>query len=261
MDVKKPSNPYDKFKKKEQKRCAKDPVYFIESYINFKHPIHGITNLKLYDYQKDLIELYAFNNKVVSKMPRQSGKTLCGLGVMLWKALFYPESYIFVASYNMNYTMDILEKIRFACELLPDFFKTNIVAYDKSFIEFANGSKIFGQRVMETLGKATSLSMIYFDEIAYVETRIMEQAWLSLMPTLLMSDGKCIVSSTPNSKDDFFDKIWNSANDRLHGNGFTPYAVSWKDIPRSKSLYQFEKEMREQLGDERWMREFECEVV
>ena len=34
-------NIYDLYKLKELKRCIKDPVYFLENYMKFQHPMKG----------------------------------------------------------------------------------------------------------------------------------------------------------------------------------------------------------------------------
>ena len=35
-------------------KCAKDPIYFAERYIQIVHVDHGLIPIKLYEYQKDI---------------------------------------------------------------------------------------------------------------------------------------------------------------------------------------------------------------
>lgn len=261
------TNPYERFLKRELARCSKDPVYFIENYFRMEHPTRGIINFELYDYQKDLIELYAFSDKVISKLPRQSGKTMCAAGVLLWKAIFQDNFNIMIGSCNTTCAKEILNRIHLACINLPHFFGANIKSFNKSQIEFENNSTIFAYSLTGRSARGQTLSAVYLDEFAFVEPHVAEQAWLSILPTLVHG-GKCIVTSTPMFENDPFDKIWKSATDVVSGdkekcigvNGFKTFSISWKDIPRIKSNKQFEQEMREALGDERWKREYECEV-
>jgi len=58
----------------ELKKCLNDPIYFIETYVRIQHPSRGAVNFKLYDYQKDLIELYAKNSDSIVLSARQTGK-------------------------------------------------------------------------------------------------------------------------------------------------------------------------------------------
>ena len=263
--VAKAMTPYDMFKRTEFMKCAKDPVYFIENYVKIQHPCHGMVNFKLYDYQKELIELYAFNDKVISKMPRQSGKTVCAIGVILWKAIFDANSMILVTSFNFESSCEMMKKIRIAFDELPDLFHIDILKYSGRSIDFSNGSTIISSKLTERAGHGCTLTMIYFDELAFVKPEIAEQALAALMPALMHYGGKCIITSTPMANDDMFMKVWNKAaqvdNDDVGNNGFKTYTIDWRDIPRTKSPQEFEIEMRAILGDEAWKREYECEVV
>ena len=264
-------NTYDLYKLKELKKCIKDPVYFIETYMKIQHPTRGVINFELYDYQKELIELYAFNRFSVALLPRQSGKTTCAAGFLLWRAMFKPDSTILVASYQQSSASEIMQRIRFAYEEFPDFLRAGVLEYNKGTITFDNGSRIISSATTEKTGRGYALSLIYLDEFAFVDQRLAKEFWTSLSPTL-STGGDCIITSTPNAFDDQFATIWQGANDvydsfgnlrpdGLGANGFKAYSIDWQDVPRSKSTEEFEREMREQIGDERWMREFECQFI
>ena len=60
----------------EYARCASDPVYFCEKYVKIIHVDHGLIPLKLYDYQKEIIEAITHNRRVVVNTSRQAGKAL-----------------------------------------------------------------------------------------------------------------------------------------------------------------------------------------
>jgi hypothetical protein len=63
---------YDQIR--EFRKCATDPIYFIENYIYIRHPVKGQTKFVLYDYQRELILAYHNNKEVITLFPRQSGK-------------------------------------------------------------------------------------------------------------------------------------------------------------------------------------------
>lgn len=55
-------------------KCMKDPIYFAEKYIQIVHVDKGQIPIKLYEYQKEIIES-SFNNRfVIVNSSRQSGK-------------------------------------------------------------------------------------------------------------------------------------------------------------------------------------------
>ena len=82
---------YNRFKLQELKKCLKDPVYFLENYMKIQHPVKGAIDFHPYDYQRELIEIYANNRSSIALMPRQSGKTTCAAGFLLWRAMFHAD--------------------------------------------------------------------------------------------------------------------------------------------------------------------------
>ena len=61
---------YDTFRMQELKKCLNDPVYFAETYVKIQHPTKG----GIWEFQRELIRIYAENRYSVSLLPRQSGK-------------------------------------------------------------------------------------------------------------------------------------------------------------------------------------------
>lgn len=59
---------------KEYMKCAEDPIYFAEKYIQIVHVDRGLIPIKLYDYQKEIINAITFNRRVVANTSRQAGK-------------------------------------------------------------------------------------------------------------------------------------------------------------------------------------------
>jgi hypothetical protein len=60
----------------EYNRCASDPIYFIENYVEINSLDKGYVKFKVRGYQKDLIEKYHKHNKNIVLSSRQSGKCL-----------------------------------------------------------------------------------------------------------------------------------------------------------------------------------------
>ena len=58
----------------EYMKCAEDPIYFAEKYIKIVHVDHGFIPIRLYDYQKEIIEATVNNRRVVCNTSRQAGK-------------------------------------------------------------------------------------------------------------------------------------------------------------------------------------------
>ena len=265
-------NKYDIYKLQELKKCLNDPIYFLDTHMIIQHPTRGGIPFKMYDYQKELVDNYANNRFAIALLPRQSGKTTCAAGFLLWKAMFNADSTILVAAHQYSGASEIMQRIRYAYEELPDFLRAGVMEYNKGSITFDNGSRIISQATTEKTGRGLSLTLIYLDEFAFVEHRIAQEFWTSLAPTLT-TGGACIITSTPNSEIDQFAEIWREANNTidsetglerengLGSNEFKSFTINWKQVPRDEEDEDFEAKMRAQLGDDRWLREFECEFI
>lgn len=69
---------WDQFKIDEFLKCKEDPLYFAEQYIKIINVDEGFVNIKLYDYQKEIIETFKKTRKLAVLQSRQSGKCVTG---------------------------------------------------------------------------------------------------------------------------------------------------------------------------------------
>lgn len=245
-------------------KAATDPVYFIKEYMWIQHPTRGRVRFELYDYQVDLINTYQSNKYSINMLGRQMGKSTCAAGYLLWYAMFVPDSTILIAAHKYTGSQEIMQRVRFMYENLPEWIKAGVVSYNKGSIDFDNGSRIVSATTTENTGRGMSLTLVYLDEFAFVPPRIAKEFWTSLSPTL-STGGKCIITSTPNQDNDQFAQIWNDAiknfdefgNVKATGkNGFASIKYVWSDHPdRDPSWADHE---RSKIGEERFLREHEC---
>lgn len=59
-------------------RCSIDPVYWAEKYIKIVSVDHGVIPIKLYDFQKEIIESTLNNRRTIVLTGRQQGKCVKG---------------------------------------------------------------------------------------------------------------------------------------------------------------------------------------
>jgi len=200
-------------------------------------------------------------------MPRQTGKSTTAAGYLLWYAMFVPDSTILVAAHKYTGSQEIMQRIRYGYESVPDFIRAGVTSYNKGSIDFDNGSRIVSATTTENTGRGMSISLLYCDEFAFVRPSIAKEFWTSISPTLA-TGGKCIITSTPNSDEDQFALIWKQANKCLDEfgnetelgiNGFKAFRSRWQEHPDRDE--KWETEQRAQLGEERFRREMECEFI
>ena len=251
-------------------RCADPetgPRYFMDNYFYIQHPVKGSIQYHPYDYQERLIDTYHSYRFSISLMPRQTGKSTSAAGYILWYAMFIPDSTILIAAHKYLGAQEIMQRIRYAYENCPDFIRAGVTSYNKGSIDFENGSRIVAQTTTENTGRGMSISLLYCDEFAFVRPSIAEEFWTSITPTL-STGGKCIITSTPNSDEDQFARIWRGANKTIDEfgnetqvgvNGFKAYRSRWQEHPDRDDKWA--EEMRAQLGEERFRREMECEFI
>jgi hypothetical protein len=252
---------------KEFKACCDKktgPLYFMKNYMRIQHPTRGSISFVPYNYQLDLINNYNNNRLSINMLGRQMGKTTVAAGYLLWYAMFIPDSTVLVASNKGKSAAEIMQRVRYAYENIPDYIRAGVTSYNKNSIEFDNGSRIIAETTTETTGRGMSISLVYLDEFAFVPTRISKEFWTSLSPTLA-TGGKCIITSTPNSDDDTFSAIWKQANNlydefgnerEIGANGFKAFIATWEQHPDRDDAWAAQE--RSSIGEERFLREHFC---
>jgi len=251
-------------------KCC-DPVtgyyHFMSNFFYIQHPTKGVLKYQPYDYQEELIDTYHNNRYAIALLGRQMGKTISAAGYLLWYAMFIADSTILIAAHKGKGAKEIMQRIRFAYENCPDHIRCGVVNYNQFNIDFENGSRIDSATTTENTGRGMSLSLLYLDEFAFVRPTIAKEFWTSISATLA-TGGKCIITSTPNSDEDQFAELWFDANKtedeygnqtHLGINGFKAYKAIWSQHPDRDEKWG--NQMRIQLGDDRFLREHECEFI
>jgi hypothetical protein len=251
-------------------KCA-DPIsgpeYFMSNYFYIQHPTKGRMLYEPFEYQKRLIHSYHNYRFSISLMPRQTGKSTSAAGYLLWYAMFVPDSTILIAAHKYTGSQEIMQRIRYAYESVPDHIRAGATSYNKGSIDFDNGSRIVSATTTENTGRGMSISLLYADEFAFVRPTIGREFWTSISPTLA-TGGKCIITSTPNSDEDQFATLWKGANKCLDEfgneteigiNGFKAFRSYWNEHPDRDEAWAVQQ--RAQLGDERFRREMDCEFI
>lgn len=251
----------------ELAKCASDPLYFISEHCWIQHPTKGRMKFKLFEYQKGLIDAYHNNRYSVALISRQMGKSTAAAAYLLWYSMFNQDQTILVAAHKFSGASEIMTRLRFAYEHLPDYLRAGVTSYNKGSIEFDNGSRIIAQATTENTGRGLSISLAYLDEFAFVRPNIAKEFWTSLSPTL-STGGKCIITSTPNQDDDQFAQIWREAiktvdeygNETEVGkNGFKAYQADWTQHPDRDQAWADEEMSK--IGEERFRREHLNEFI
>jgi hypothetical protein len=243
------------------------PMYFMDNFFYIQHPTRGRMLYHPFDYQRRLIDTYHKYRFSISMMPRQTGKSTSAAGYLLWYAMFVPDSTILVAAHKYTGSQEIMQRIRYAYESVPDHIRAGAVDYNKGSLTFDNGSRIVSATTTENTGRGMSISLLYADEFAFVRPTIATEFWTSISPTLA-TGGKAIITSTPNSDEDQFALLWKGANKcvdeygnptEVGQNGFKAYRSFWNEHPDRDETWAAQQ--RAALGVDRFRREMDCEFL
>jgi len=250
---------YDDEQLKELKRCARDAIYFIEKYVKIQHPTKGSIPFDLYSYQKEMIDNFQNHRYNILLSARQTGKTTVVGSFILWYSIFHRDKTILIVSNKNSNAMEIISRIRYAYEYLPNWLKPGVDddGWNKHSIGFDNDSKIISEATTEQSGRGLSISLLFCDEFAHVKQNIQQEFWTSIQPTL-STGGNCIISSTPNGDTNLFAQLWREAESGR--NNFHPRWVKWDEPPGRNE--KFKKDSIADLGSQdKWDQEFECKFL
>jgi hypothetical protein len=244
-------------------------MYFVKNFFHIQHPVRGKVKFEPYEYQERLLHSYHDFRFNINMMPRQSGKTTCAAGYLLWFAMFHPDQTLLIAAHKYTGAQEIMQRIRYGYELCPDHIRAGVTNYNKGSMEFENGSRIVSATTTGNTGRGMSISLLYCDEFAFVQPNIATEFWTSISPTLA-TGGRAIITSTPNSDEDEFAIIWkesqdkfdeygNTKDDSLGRNGFHGFKAEWHEHPDRGE--EWKKTEMGRIGEERFRREYGCEFL
>lgn len=250
-------------------RCVDSPLFFMRSFMMVQHPIHGSVPFIPYDCQERIINGIHGHRFTIVLTSRQQGKTTCASGYLLWRAMFVPDTIILVTANKYLQALEIMERIRYAYENLPNHIRAGAIEYNKGSITFDNRSRIIARATASDAGRGLAITLLYLDEFAFVPPNKQKEFWASIQP-VLSTGGSCIITSTPKNDEDQFAQIWHGANNNtddfgnpLPGsvgrNGFFPIISPWWEHPERDEVWA--TPFRESLGEARFRQEFACEFI
>jgi len=249
---------YEPWQVEELQKCMDDPIYFIKNYVKIQHATRGTVPFELYDYQEEFILAIHNNKDTLALMSRQLGKTTTAAMYIFWLSAFIDDQACVIASKNMDHATDIMAKIKFAYEELPNWLKPGVKFYNRTSIEWDNGSIIKSQATTEKTGRGSSPSILMLDEISFISTRIQDKIWSSIAPAL-STGGKLIMTTTPNGDTDLFARLWRECLAGL--NSFKHVLAHYTQHPERGPGSGYREEMLAKLGELVCRVELDCEFL
>ena len=238
-------------------KCAKDPIYFIRKFVKIVHVDHGLIPLDLYEYQERMIKTFSDNRFVITKMPRQSGKSTAVVGFILHYLLFNSDKNIAILANKAELARELLDRVKKAYEKLPLRLQQGISVWNKGSIEVENGSKVFATSTTGSAARGQSFSLVFLDEFAFVQHGIADEFFKSVYPTISSGqETKMIIVSTPKGMNHFY-RMWVEAEEGR--SNFIPLAVNWWETPGRDEHWK--EQQIANTSEEAFEQEFACNFL
>jgi hypothetical protein len=248
-------NPYQEFLS-----CQQDFSYFAENYLKINHPVRGTIPLKLYPFQKKLLDVYEKNKFVLALKFRQGGFTTISLLHAFWNCMFKSGITYGVSCRTEQESIHLSKVVDRAVANLPDWFSPKFSKNTQTEKSFSvTGSKmIFGS--MESISGQTyrgkppylNLTHLFIDEAAFIPN--MKEKWENFW--LFNREVNIYGISTTNGIGNWFEETWTNAEKGR--NAFVTHHPDYREH------YQDEAELdnlRQRLGEKVFRQEVLGEFV
>jgi hypothetical protein len=213
---------------REIKRCAKDIVYFANTYCTVMTD-EGLQTIKLRPYQEDMLRQFQAERFNVCLASRQVGKTICSSIFIAWYSVFNFDKNSLILSNKGATTREIIDKGKTILEHLPFFIKPGTLKWDVFNSKFDNGCRIIGQTTTKKAAIGFTIHLLFMDEFAHIPANFVDTFYENVYPTVSASaNSKVIITSTPNGFNKFYD-IYTAADKGL--SEYVPFRVDWWDVP------------------------------
>ena len=256
----KKSNVPQEFSKEEiaeYLKCAKDPIYFIRTYIRIVSLDEGVIPFAMYDFQEAMVQKFHDHRFNIAKLPRQSGKSTIVTAYLLWYVLFNDNVNIAILANKAPTAREMLGRLQLSYENLPKWLQQGIVGWNKGSLELENGSKILASSTSSSAVRGMSFNIIFLDEFAFVPNHIAEQFFASVYPTISSGKStKVIIISTPHGMNQFY-KLWHDAE--RGSNNYVATEVHWSQVPGRDA--EWKQQTIENTSEAQFRVEFECEFL
>jgi len=235
-------------------KCAQNPTYFAEKYIQIVHVDHGLIPIALYDYQKEIVDKITNNRRVTVVTSRQAGKTTTAVAVILHYIIFNEHKTVALLANKGDAAREILDRIKIAYEALPKWLQQGVMEWNKGSVEFENGCKIIAGSTSSSAIRGKSISFLYIDETAFVEN--WDEFFASVFPTISSGETtKMLYTSTPNGLNHFYKTCQGAKEDT---NGFEYVEVPWQKVPGRDDAWKQETLAAMDFDKQKFNQEFEC---
>ena len=256
--------PLNEYHINEIKQCSEDLFYFVKNYCKILTK-SGIEFPEFREYQIDFLKELKTGDDVIASLPRQSGKSVTTGLYLLWKALFTPNINIGIAANKLSLAMEVLDKVKKVFLELPIWLQQGVQAWNKTFIELENGTRIMTSATNSDAFRGYSVHLLLVDEVAFIPTNTWNELSDSLFPAQdALAQKQKILISTPNGMNHWYHLVTGARNKT---NGYRFFTSDWKQVPRYnkdgsvKDVEDFKAEIIQKNGKQFFAQNYALEFL
>jgi hypothetical protein len=249
--------PYNEEQLEELRKCIDDPIYFVDNYCYIVTLDKGLQPFKLYDCQKEKIQVIHDNRKVIIMEGRQQGKTTTSAAYILWYTLFQENKTVAILANKASTAREIMSRYQLMYENLPMWMQQGIKTWNKGDVELENGSIVFTAATTSSGIRGKSVNLLYIDEASIIPNNIADAFFTAVYPVISAGQTtKILITSTPLGYNHFW-KFWNDAQNKR--NDFVPMFIPYWKIPGRNEKWA--EEQKRQLGELKYNQEILCKFL
>src|ERR1700727_458842 len=126
----------------EYNKCANDPEYFMENYVEIVTSDEGIKAFELRDYQRKMVRKIHKNNRVIMRAARQSGKTETCSAYLLWVLLFNKDKTCAILANKETTATEIVGRVQGMYMRVPLWLQQGVDIWNTTSFLLENGSRL-----------------------------------------------------------------------------------------------------------------------
>lgn len=186
----------------EIKKCAQDPLYFMNNYMYINTKDNGMQLFKTWDFQNRAVKRFLKYRFNINRWSRQVGKSTIVRGFIMWYAMFHGDQLVAMLANKLSLAKEQMQLLRDSYLALPFWLQPGVKLWNKMSIQFSNNTRIL---ISATTGdgiRGFSPNLLYLDEFAFLRAGLADDFWASVLPSI--SSGKktrviitsCVVKDT-----------------------------------------------------------------
>jgi hypothetical protein len=219
----------------------------------------GLTNFKLYDYQKQMMWNFKNNRFNIVTTARQAGKSTTTCAFILWYILFHSDKTVALLANKGDTAREILSRVQLAYQHLPKWLQQGVNIWQKGSFELENNSRVIAAATSSDAIRGYSINLLFIDEAAFIDN--WDDFFTSVYPTISSgTESKVVLVSTPNGLNHFY-KTWVNSSAMENRNGYVGIKVTWRDVPGRDDKWKNAILAGMNFDTEKFAQENECEFM